>query len=194
MLFCYQTEDELPGKPVYCLGGIQWGAYRDAYAKKDKYWYWGMLRSYVTYIFMGLKSEESGVSWQCKGHLSYVLPCKGCSKCVQAVENDKSARRWWHVFVQRQGTDPGNTDIVISLILWHFHQCDKAFSIFCLPLSSPFVLGFSLSMLCILYILQTWYGHLLLGLPRGHVTFSFFPRGILMSLLIIYDHTFISLI
>lgn len=105
-----ETENELPGKPVYCLGGIQWGAYRDAYAKRDKYWYWGMLRSYVTYIFMGLKSEESGVSWQCKGHLSYILSCKGCSKCIQAVENDKSAHRWWHVFVQRQVKDPVSKD------------------------------------------------------------------------------------
>jgi hypothetical protein len=94
---------------VYCLGGIQWGAYRDANAKKDKYWYWGMLRSYVTYIFMGLKSEESGVSWQCKGHLSYIVPCKGCSRCVRAVESDKSGHRWWHVFISRQPTEPGST-------------------------------------------------------------------------------------
>ncbi|GFG29208.1 hypothetical protein Cfor_09728 [Coptotermes formosanus] len=101
-----ETEDERPGKPVYCLGGIQWGAYRDANAKKDKFWYWGMLRSYVTYIFMGLKSEESGVSWQCKGHLSYIVPCKGCSRCVQADESDKSRHRWWHVFVSRQPTEP----------------------------------------------------------------------------------------
>ena len=94
---------------MYCLGGIQWGAYRDANAKKDKYWYWGMLRSYVTYIFMGLKSEDSGVSWQCKGHLSYIVPCKGCSRCVQAVENDKSRHRWWHVFISRQPMEPGST-------------------------------------------------------------------------------------
>jgi acylglycerol kinase len=105
-----ETQDEHPGKPVYCLGGIQWGAYRDANAKKDKYWYWGMLRSYVTYIFMGLKSEESGVSWQCKGHLSYIVPCKGCSRCVQAVESDKSRHRWWHVFLSRQRMEPGAED------------------------------------------------------------------------------------
>ena len=94
---------------MYCLGGIQWGAFRDANAKKDKYWYWGMLRSYVTYIFMGLKSEESGVSWQCKGHLSYIVPCKGCSRCVRAVESDKSKHRWWHVFISRQPMEQGST-------------------------------------------------------------------------------------
>lgn len=131
-MFCYQTENELPGKPVYCLGVIQWGAYRDAYAKRDKYWYWGMLRSYVTYIFMGLKSEESGMSWQCNGHLSYILPCKGCAKCIKAAENDKSAHRWWHVFVSRQTTGPGNTD-VISLSFGISMRAIKPFSFSVFP-------------------------------------------------------------
>ncbi|XP_021931037.1 acylglycerol kinase, mitochondrial, partial [Zootermopsis nevadensis] len=105
-----ETEQELPGKAVYCLGGIQWGAYRDAHAKRDKYWYWGALRSYVTYVFTGLKSDESDVSWQCKGVLSYILPCSGCSRCIQPVETDTSTRRWWHVFVSRQIVEPVSKD------------------------------------------------------------------------------------
>jgi hypothetical protein len=104
-------EQELPGKAVYCLGGIQWGAYRDAHAKRDKYWYWGMLRSYITYVFTGLKSDDSDVSWQCKGVLNYSLPCSGCSRCMQPVEMDTSTHRWWHVFVSRQIMEPGNTSL-----------------------------------------------------------------------------------
>lgn len=40
-------------KPIYAVAGIKWGAYRDAEAKKDSYWYFGALRKYATYIFNG---------------------------------------------------------------------------------------------------------------------------------------------
>ncbi|XP_049834639.1 acylglycerol kinase, mitochondrial [Schistocerca gregaria] len=101
-------EDEnKPVKPVYGLGSIQWGAYRDAHAKRDKYWYWGSLRSYVTYVFTGLKSEKSGISWQCDAELDYIYPCGGCSKCFNpnVVRNRATAsqpRRWWQSFLPRQ--------------------------------------------------------------------------------------------
>jgi hypothetical protein len=81
---------------------------------------------------MGLKSEESGMSWQCNGHLSYILPCKGCAKCIKAAENDKSAHRWWHVFVSRQTTGPGNTD-VISLSFGISMRAIKPFSFSVFP-------------------------------------------------------------
>ncbi|XP_069704087.1 acylglycerol kinase, mitochondrial [Periplaneta americana] len=103
-----ETETDIPGKPVYCLGGIQWGAYRDAHAKRDKYWYWGVLRSYVSYIFMGMKGEKAGMSWQCEGHLNYVLPCKGCSKCKIEEKSENSSYRWWHVFIPKHTSASGN--------------------------------------------------------------------------------------
>lgn len=46
-------ETEEQRKPIYAVSGIQWGAYRDAQAKKDKYWYLGPLRNYATYLFNG---------------------------------------------------------------------------------------------------------------------------------------------
>lgn len=39
--------------PVYALSGLKWGAYRDAEAKKDSYWYLGGLKKYATYVFNG---------------------------------------------------------------------------------------------------------------------------------------------
>lgn len=40
-------------KPIFALCGLLWGAYRDAASKQDKYWYFGPLRKYVTFIFNG---------------------------------------------------------------------------------------------------------------------------------------------
>lgn len=40
-------------KPIYAVASVKWGAYRDAEAKKDSYWYFGAFRKYATYIFNG---------------------------------------------------------------------------------------------------------------------------------------------
>lgn len=40
-------------KPIYAVGGIKWGAYRDAEVKKDSYWYFGGFKKYATYLFNG---------------------------------------------------------------------------------------------------------------------------------------------
>lgn len=46
-------DEEKQKKPIYAVSGIRWGAYRDAEVKKDKYWYFGSLRKYATYLFNG---------------------------------------------------------------------------------------------------------------------------------------------
>ena len=51
----FQTDGQDTGKPVYGLVGMQWGAFRDAQARREKYWYFGGLRGYATYLFTGLK-------------------------------------------------------------------------------------------------------------------------------------------
>ncbi|XP_067010132.2 acylglycerol kinase, mitochondrial [Anabrus simplex] len=100
-----ETEDDKPGKPVFSLGSIEWGAYRDAHARRDKYWYWDGLRSYVSYIFTGLKGEDSGICWQCKADLAYSMPCAGCSKCYNALQErvpkESKTTRWWQAFIRR---------------------------------------------------------------------------------------------
>lgn len=47
-------ENEKPHKPIFAVSGLRWGAFRDADTKFDKYWYFGSLRNYVTYVFNGL--------------------------------------------------------------------------------------------------------------------------------------------
>ncbi|XP_063240936.1 acylglycerol kinase, mitochondrial [Bacillus rossius redtenbacheri] len=103
-----ETEDGPPGKPVYCLGGVRWGAYRDAHARRDKYWYWDGLRAHVAYVFCGLKS---GLSWHCEAGATYARPCAGCSKCRGVGGDEAGGRvlegrsRLWHAFLPwRSGT------------------------------------------------------------------------------------------
>lgn len=49
------SDNEVEGdpKPIYALSNLKWGAYKDAEISKDKYWYYGSLRKYATYIFNG---------------------------------------------------------------------------------------------------------------------------------------------
>ncbi|XP_034826712.1 acylglycerol kinase, mitochondrial-like isoform X1 [Maniola hyperantus] len=82
-------ENEIPNKPIYALSSIEWGAFRDTIAKKDKYWIYGPLREYVSYIFNGYKDS---LSWNCSGTLKYTPPCAGCSNCLQKKQEIK--RKW----------------------------------------------------------------------------------------------------
>lgn len=63
---------------------VEWGSYRNAKANRDKYWYFGTFRDYVSYLFT--KVEEG--SWECK----YTEPCNGCNKCKEKPQVNK---RWW---------------------------------------------------------------------------------------------------
>lgn len=88
-------EDSGPTKPVYALASFEWGPYRDAYAKQEKYWYWGSLRKYATYIFNGYKKD---LTWQCNADINYLEPCQGCSNCYV---KPKSTTRWWSRFFSK---------------------------------------------------------------------------------------------
>jgi len=91
------------GKPVYAVGKIDWGLYRDVHAKVHKYWYWGPLKSEMAYFFSMLRNWPSSVELK----MSYTLPCTGCSKChseTLVTDNQQRTRdtsyRWWHVFLR----------------------------------------------------------------------------------------------
>lgn len=88
-----------PPKPIYALATVEWGAYRDATAKQDKYWYYGSLRKYATYIFNGYKKN---LSWECAADVNYLLPCGGCSNCH--VDPKETNQRWWSRFVSKPKT------------------------------------------------------------------------------------------
>ncbi|XP_011499911.1 PREDICTED: acylglycerol kinase, mitochondrial [Ceratosolen solmsi marchali] len=87
-----------PQESVYAIGTVEWGAWKDAQSRIDKYWYWGSLRKYVTYIFNGLKND---LNWECNGLVRYSDPCSGCSKCYKVEETTSTDRRWWHAFVPK---------------------------------------------------------------------------------------------
>ncbi|XP_011300465.1 acylglycerol kinase, mitochondrial [Fopius arisanus] len=87
-------------RPIYAVGAVEWGAWRDAHARKDKYWYWGSLRRYMTYIFNGIKKD---VNWEINGTLRYSEPCSGCSTCYDDNHSiERIEKRWWHVFIPRR--------------------------------------------------------------------------------------------
>nr|CAD7399356.1 unnamed protein product [Timema cristinae] len=114
-----ETETDLPGKPIYCLAGIEWGAYRDTNARKDKYWYFDGLRWYAAYLFNGLKSD---ISWRCEADLDFSLPCTGCSSCHTAVKQDvlsdkqKVGARWWQSYLPRLGQSPATNKYHVEQI------------------------------------------------------------------------------
>ncbi|OAD61585.1 Acylglycerol kinase, mitochondrial, partial [Eufriesea mexicana] len=96
-----EDNTEEPVKPIYAMGAVEWGAWKDANAFANKYWYWGPLRKYATYIFNGYKEN---LNQYCDAKLEYTLPCEGCSRCTQ---NNSSMggftnlnTRWWYVLFQ----------------------------------------------------------------------------------------------
>ncbi|KAK3868740.1 hypothetical protein Pcinc_025908 [Petrolisthes cinctipes] len=99
------AEKTVPGKPVYAVSGINWGAYRDASERKDIYWYWSVLKKYLTYVFSSYKD----LSWDCSAELEYTNPCSGCSRCRAQSSWDDTAqtnkpeppRRWWMAYIPK---------------------------------------------------------------------------------------------
>ncbi|CAG9579075.1 unnamed protein product [Danaus chrysippus] len=81
--------EETPSKPIYALNSMEWGAFRETQAKKDKYWIYGPFREYASYIFNGYKNT---LSWDCRGTIKYTPPCSGCSNCV--VKKPEVKRKW----------------------------------------------------------------------------------------------------
>lgn len=87
---------ETPAKPIYALGTVHWGAYRDALSLRDKYWYTGPLREYSTVLFNAFGNR---LTWNCSSQLTYTAPCSGCSNCFVrtqvAAPVQQTNRRWW---------------------------------------------------------------------------------------------------
>lgn len=92
-------EDTAPTpKPVYVVGKVQWGAFRDMYEKRDSYWYFGPLREYAALLFNVFNDE---ITWNCNAKLIYTDPCQGCRNCfVKSNEVQvQGGRRWWSSFI-----------------------------------------------------------------------------------------------
>lgn len=115
-----------PARPIFAVGSIQWGAFRDALHKRDKYWYFGPLRDYSAYLFNSISSH---LTWECAAELTYSPPCAGCSNCYtvsasKLSSNSKATssplanntRRWWSGYSAPKGgstrTDGSGADDV----------------------------------------------------------------------------------
>uniref|UniRef100_A0A2M4ANB0 Acylglycerol kinase, mitochondrial n=1 Tax=Anopheles triannulatus TaxID=58253 RepID=A0A2M4ANB0_9DIPT len=105
------ADETPPEKPVYALGTLQWGAFRDILALRDKYWYTASLRDYTAFLF---NAFDGGHTWNCKARLAYTEPCTGCSNCYRDLDDqwavkkqqEQQPRRWWSMFVPRSKTPP----------------------------------------------------------------------------------------
>ncbi|XP_049868397.1 acylglycerol kinase, mitochondrial [Pectinophora gossypiella] len=82
-------EEEVPNKPIYALTSVEWRAFRDTLAKRDKYWIYGPLRDYMSFIFNGYKES---LAWACSGMIKYTPPCEGCSNCME--KRREPSKRW----------------------------------------------------------------------------------------------------
>lgn len=101
-----EIDETVPEKPVYALGSLHWGAFRDILALRDKYWYTGSLRDYTAFLFNAFDGKHT---WNCKAKVTYTKPCEGCSKCYKDNQQEQQpkkepARRWWSVFLPRAKT------------------------------------------------------------------------------------------
>ncbi|XP_068632723.1 acylglycerol kinase, mitochondrial-like [Battus philenor] len=99
-------DEETPSRPIYAMTSIEWGAFRDTLAKKDKYWFYGPLREYASYIFNGYKES---LNWNCSGELKYTPPCSGCSNCMK---KRPEVKRKWSFFMPNTQTAQVNNSIV----------------------------------------------------------------------------------
>lgn len=98
-------------RPIFAIGSIQWGAYRDALSLRDKYWYCGPGRDYCAFLFNAFSKR---LTWECAAQLEYSPPCAGCSNCyvkqsaatATAVPSNTGGanRRWWSGYSAPKGS------------------------------------------------------------------------------------------
>lgn len=91
-----QIEDEAR-KPIYALATLEWGAFRDAFNRRDKYWYFGSLRDRVTFVF---NAFDGSLIWSCDATVKITDACAGCSNCFVKPIEVKQPRRWWSSFIR----------------------------------------------------------------------------------------------
>lgn len=106
-----ENSESSSGKPIYALGEIKWGAFRDVDERIGKYWLWGPLKPYAAYFFGAFKS----LTWNCSSTFRYTSPCDGCNNCMRSNDsisdirlNSGQGSRWWQAFMPRPKPVVGN--------------------------------------------------------------------------------------
>lgn len=99
-------------EPIFGVGKIEYGIFRDIDANIDKYWYFGSLRPKAAYLFQSLKRKT--LPEETEVRLSDI--CDGCNKCVlrdlnmdENINTDTQANaaparkgRWWSSYVKNK--------------------------------------------------------------------------------------------
>lgn len=101
---------EVVKKPVYALGILEWGAYRDAFIQRDRYWYVGPLRERAAFLFNAFSDV---LTWNCDASLVWTEPCFGCSNCYvkpHQQEVKQQSRRWWSGFIRMGAPSSSKSD------------------------------------------------------------------------------------
>lgn len=93
-----QDNEEPPKPPVYGIGGINWGLWREIKKRGDAFWYLGPLSKYAPLIFHG-----DALNHEVKAHVRYTKPCAGCSQCFKQrpdlappAPSGPGTSRWWN--------------------------------------------------------------------------------------------------
>lgn len=101
---------EVAKKPVYALGVLEWGAYRDAFIQRDRYWYVGPLRERAVFLF---NAFSDALTWNCDATLVWTEPCFGCSNCYVKPHQQmvkQQSRRWWSGFIRMGAPSSSKSD------------------------------------------------------------------------------------
>lgn len=101
-----------PAKPIFALGTVHWGAFRDALSLRDKYWYTGPLKEYATFLFNAFGDR---LTWNCASQLTYSAPCPGCSNCFErqtVAPPPPTNRRWWSSAPKTASSGPDFSKVI----------------------------------------------------------------------------------
>jgi acylglycerol kinase len=79
------ADEEMRGRKLYGLNGIQMGAWKEADARKDSYWFFGGLKHRLTYVFSYLTGHKE-VTWDWPLGLSALTIEKVTPESTQQVE------------------------------------------------------------------------------------------------------------
>lgn len=108
------AEDSVAKKPIYAMGSIKWGAFRDAMALRDKYWYYGGLREKAAILFNAYRTSR--LNWNCNGVLTTTPACEGCTNCYEKPQEAPKykSKNWWGFMVPSSSKKETGDAVIVN--------------------------------------------------------------------------------
>ncbi|XP_055841212.1 acylglycerol kinase, mitochondrial [Episyrphus balteatus] len=89
-----ESDEQQPaGRPIFSMGSLDWGIFRDIESLQSKYWYFWRADKYIGAL---INSFNSKLTWECKADVCYTTPCIGCNNCL--VHNEVVAQSQKSIF------------------------------------------------------------------------------------------------